>query len=201
MPNYKNSMIYQIWSPSNPDLIYIGSTTQPLSKRMTNHRNNYKRYLAGTYHYVSSFKVLECGDARIELIECVECKDRKELCRIEGRFIRERDCVNKRIEGRTHEEYYQDNREKIIEHVRSWCLDNKERLKQYKQQWYIEHKEKISEQSRQWYQKNKNKIKKENVIKVVCECGSSVSKGNLTRHKKSKKHINYIHNVVPRISS
>ena len=166
MPNYKNSKIYQLWSPSNLDLVYIGSTTQTLSLRMGQHRSKYKQYLNGTYNYVSSFKVLECPDARIELIEEVKCESRAELHKIEGKYIRERDCVNKVIAGRTMKEYRRT------------------------------HKEQRNEYGRQYYRTHKEKIKEKMSVKVQCECGSSVSKRNISTHRKTKKHQTYLESLL-----
>ena len=38
MPNYQNGKVYSIRSHSRPDLVYVGSTTQPLSKRFGGHK-------------------------------------------------------------------------------------------------------------------------------------------------------------------
>ena len=55
MVNYANSKVYKIWSPQG-DKIYIGSTTKIyLSQRMDKHRSDYKRYLNGNFHYITSF--------------------------------------------------------------------------------------------------------------------------------------------------
>ena len=68
--------------------------------------------------------------------------------------------------GLTREEYnkqhYQNNKEKILE---------------YNKQYY-----------KQYYQNNKQYLSE----KVECECGSVVSRNNITRHKKSVKHINFV---------
>jgi len=57
MPNYQNSKIYKVWSPQT-DEVYIGSTTQPLSKRMVQHRTDYK-----TNRSRSSANIIKFGDA------------------------------------------------------------------------------------------------------------------------------------------
>lgn len=184
MPNYKNSKIYQLWSPSNLDLVYIGSTTQTLSLRMGQHRSKYKQYLNGTYNYVSSFKVLECPDARIELIEEVKCESRAELHKIEGKYIRERDCVNKVIAGRTMKEYHQEHKEKRNEYNR-----------QYSRQYRRTHKEEIKEYDRQYYKDNKQQIKEKRSVKIDCDCGSSVSKQHISTHRRTKKHQQYLESL------
>jgi len=114
---YNNSKIYKIWSPQT-EFIYIGSTTQKyLSQRLSNHISDFNRYKKGKTSYTSSFKLLEYEDATIELIEKISCNDKEELRRREGELIRQyKDiCVNIRIEGRTQQEYYDNNKEKITE--------------------------------------------------------------------------------------
>ena len=106
MPDYKLGKIYQIWSP-NTDRVYIGSTTQPLHKRLHDH----KKGLTGK-KYRCSRKVLECGEACIELIEDYPCAKKSELNRREGQIMRGYDKrVNKQLAGRTRAEYRDDNRE------------------------------------------------------------------------------------------
>lgn len=103
MPDYSKAKIYQIISPNYP-LPYIGSTTQPLYKRMTCHRTSSDG--------CRSRIVIDAGDAYIELIEEFPCQNKEQLNKREGEVIRERECVNRKIEGRTSKEYYTDNRDK-----------------------------------------------------------------------------------------
>ena len=42
MPDYSKGKIYTIRSLTDPN-IYVGSTIQPLSMRMSGHRSNYKK--------------------------------------------------------------------------------------------------------------------------------------------------------------
>jgi len=53
--------------------------------------------------------------------------------------------------------------------------------KEYQKQYRDEHKDKIREQ-----------IREQRSQKVTCECGCVITKSNLTRHHKSKKHINFM---------
>ena len=50
-------------------------------------------------------------DAYIELIEDFPCNSKKELNRREGQHIRNNDCVNKNIAGRTKKEWNLDNKD------------------------------------------------------------------------------------------
>jgi len=109
-PNYNNSKIYAIRSHQTND-VYIGSTVERLSARMSKHRYDYKKYSAGQGRsYVSSYEILKYPDAYIELLKNLKCLCKDELLREEGKLIRSTDnCVNKNIAGRTIKEYREDN--------------------------------------------------------------------------------------------
>ena len=109
MPNYENGQIYMIWSP-HTDKVYIGSTTQPLHKRFHDHKHNHALYRRTTAN-----KIIDCCDAKIELIEDYPCANKAELNRREGEIMRERNCVNRRVAGRTVAEGREDNKARIAE--------------------------------------------------------------------------------------
>jgi hypothetical protein len=95
MPNYQKSKIYCIRSYLLPDQVYVGATTQPLSSRLSKHRHDFLRWQSGRTNFRTSFALIACGDAYIELIKNFPCNNKEELAAEEGRYIREMDCVNK----------------------------------------------------------------------------------------------------------
>ena len=147
MPDYQKSKIYAIKSYQT-EMIYIGSTTQILSKRLGEHRTNYKKNVA-----ISSKKILKYEDYYIELIENFPCNTKEELLKREGFHIRENIniCVNHEIAGRTKQEYIQDN----IEKIKQYRQDNVEKIKETKKQYYQNNVEKI----KQYRQDNIDKLK------------------------------------------
>ena len=165
-----NGKIYSIRSYETDD-IYIGSTKQQkLCKRMDNHRRNYKFYLKNGRKYMTSCEMLKYNDAYIELIEEVKNCTKDELRKLEGQYIRENEnCVNKRIEGRTKNDYRRDNKEKI----------NKQRKGHYN-----ENKTELLEEKKIYYAENKDKIKKQRSTKYLCECGKELTYGCKARHNK-----------------
>ena len=170
MPNYQNGKIYKLWSPQG-DEIYIGSTINTLARRKEQHKTNLNSCCS---------KILfeKYDDVRIELIEEYPCKNKMELNKREGYYIRNNECVNKYIAGRTMKDYYE---------------DNKEVCNQKSKEYYEDNKEKIKEKVKDYKEKNKEKISEKNSQKITCECGCEITRTNLTRHKKtSKKHINFI---------
>ena len=90
---------------------------------MDKHRSSYKVYKSGKYHFVSSFLLFEeygLENCFIELLEAKECNSKDELHKI-GNYIRELECVNKRIAGRNKKEYYDDNKEHFVEYKKILC--------------------------------------------------------------------------------
>ena len=127
--DYNNGKIYCIRNNITDD-IYVGSTTQPLSKRMAKHRQNAK-YI-NTNHRIFYSKVNEIGveNFYIELIENCPCESLEQLRRREGHYIREMGTLNQQIAGRKPKEYEDDNREKIKEYKKEY--DKEYRKKQRK---------------------------------------------------------------------
>ena len=114
MVNYQNGKIYKITSFFT-DIIYIGSTCNPLYKRHHQHKYDYKSYNNGNYHYTTSFDIIKHGDSDIQLIELFPCNSKEELHAREAFYIKQLDCVNKVVPLRTDKQYYEDNKEKILE--------------------------------------------------------------------------------------
>ena len=128
---YSNAKIYKIVDNTNNN-IYIGSTCKKLCQRLAQHRCDYKRYLEGKSHFISSFKILENNDYDIILLEkCENITDKEGLRARERHYIETLECVNKRIEGRTINEWYNDNKDKISENKKVYYNENKDKIKKY----------------------------------------------------------------------
>ena len=96
--------IYEI-SSRKGNVRYIGSTTEPLDRRLARHLSMFKSYKAGTGPYVHSFKVLRHGDAVIRPYRSVPGASTRRLERVEGDIQRRlrrangRRLVNRNIAG------------------------------------------------------------------------------------------------------
>jgi hypothetical protein len=85
MIDYSKSKIYTIRSQSDTNLIYVGSTTQPLSKRWGEHKNDSKLCpLRKLYRVING----EWDDWYIELYQPYPCNNREELQQKEREIIR-----------------------------------------------------------------------------------------------------------------
>jgi hypothetical protein len=180
---YSNGKIYQIVSFSHPELVYYGSTVQPLSNRMCAHRCSFK---AG---YNTSSKFIVCfDDATILLVENYPCNNKEELNRREGEYIKNNECVNKVIAGRNINEWKEDNRaitnqKAKIYHKRPEILE-KAKLRYAKEKITDEY---ITKQ-KQHYIEKKEDILLRQCEEITCICGCKFQKNNKNIHMKSAKH-------------
>ena len=143
--DYQKSKIYKLWSPSK-NIVYIGSTIEPLSTRLAKHVCSYKAYNNdNTKKYYTSFLVLDCEDYKIELLEEYACNNKQQLEKKEGEYIKDNECVNNRIAGRTKKEYYIDNIDKMKEHRKQYNIDNADKIKEQTKQYRINNAEKLKE--------------------------------------------------------
>ena len=58
------------------------------------------------------------------------------------------------------------------------------------------HKEERKQYDRQRYENDKEEMNKHIRVKLTCECGSSVSRGNILRHRNSPKHAKLMNMIT-----
>jgi len=146
---YANGQIYSIRSHQT-NLIYIGSTCQPLHKRFYQHKKSNK--------YCSSNEIICFEDSYIELIENFPCNSKKELNRREGQHIRITDCVNRLIAGRTKQEWNNDNKDKIAKQRREYIEVNRDIINETRKEYVDANRDIINKKQREWREINKEKI-------------------------------------------
>lgn len=82
-------------------------------------------------------------------------------------------------------EYVKNNREKVLQKKKDYYKNNIENIKAYLQ----EHKEQTRINKKKSYLKHKVKYSNAKKEPVLCECGKTIKKGNLSEHKRSKIHL------------
>lgn len=155
--DYANGKIYKILN-SIDDEIYVGSTCQALSKRMSCHRKNSVRIRLLHLKLYKHMTELGCEHFYIELIESYPCNSIEELRAKEGEYIRAIGTLNDRIAGRNSQGWYQDYKEKVKTHQKLYNDSNKEHIKEANKAYYELNKEQISERRKQYRDENKEKI-------------------------------------------
>ena len=188
MKDYSKGKIYAIRSHKT-DLIYIGSTVQPLYKRMDVHRSNYKRYINTGKSMEYSYKIFDLDDKPyIELVINYPCSCLDELRREEGIWIRKMDCVNKNIAGRTPKERYEHKKEEILKKSKERYKNNKEEILKKDKEYRDKNKDKIQKYKKEYYEQTKN----HKLQKFACPCGGKYTRCHKTKHEKTGKHQQYI---------
>jgi hypothetical protein len=212
MVNYSNSSIYKLscLDPSIKD-VYVGSTTN-FVRRKQQHKNscndsNYKNYNCNVYKFIrdngnwSNWEMIE--------IEKYEATDKRQLHTRERYWLETLGAtLNKMVPNRTKKEYYEDNKQSILEKKKEysqksenkekrkkWLSDNKEHISNYKKELYENNKQSISEKIKEYRENNKQSINEKRKEKMTCECGSIHRKSEKSRHIRSKKHQSFINQL------
>ena len=148
---YQHGKIYKIVDVGYKKC-YIGSTCESLSQRMARHRQKYKSYLKGRAENTRSFFLFDefgVDNCKIELIEICCCNSKMELLKQEGQHIRNNECVNKLIAGRSSAEYRKiyenENREQIRLKNQEWYKKNKEYRRNYRKEYNANSRNKAHE--------------------------------------------------------
>tara|TARA_R110000823_G_scaffold191906_8_gene323565 strand:- start:198 stop:611 length:414 start_codon:yes stop_codon:yes gene_type:complete len=137
MVNYQNSKIYELIC-SKTGLRYIGSSTQKLTSRLSEHKG--KRNLCTSKNFINP---------KIFLIENVPCDSIHELHSIEREYIENTECVNKCIPNRTKTE--------TKEYQKKWREKNRSLLQEKRKIYLIENKDQVRLSKKKYYDKIKNK--------------------------------------------
>jgi len=214
MPDYSKSVIYKIYDNTNGDT-YYGSTCNELRYRIRQHKCiAYKNDMDN-----SSKSIILNGDYSYCVVEEFPCETKHQLHTRERWWIENNNCINKQIPTRTkkehyetnkdnykviHRKYYDTNKETIMKKNKEWCEtnkehifkrekqrreDNKDKIRLEKAEEYKNNKQHIIERVQKNYQKNKQQILERHRQTMVCECGVTITKYGLKKHRKSAKHI------------
>ena len=71
------------------------------------------------------------------------------MIRIKGEYTRTMECVNKRIECRTDNEYYNDNRDKLLSFQKEYRENNSDKIRLCKREYQIRNKALLSEKKKE----------------------------------------------------
>jgi hypothetical protein len=158
--------------------IYVGKTKK-FKKRVREHRNNCynenrKGYNINLYKFIRE----NGGWNNWEFIEIEKGEyDNKDSAIRERYWIEELNAnLNNKIPSRTRKEYDKNNKEIINEKSKEYKENNKEIIKEKKKEYYKKNAEIINQ-------------------KITCDCGCEITKRILSRHLKTKKHLNYLENT------
>lgn len=157
MPNYQLGKIYRI---DVDDEVYVGSTTQLLCKRKQKHIVASRTKPLNLYNKVNEREGGWLG-IDIVLVENYPCESKEMLFARERYWIEQLNAtLNMVIPTRTNKEYYEDNKESLIQKQKEYYVKNKQSLNEYNKQYQETHKTELAE---------KAKLRRENRKEAIAE--------------------------------
>lgn len=174
---------------------YVGSTND-LKRRFRSHRFNCNNKSSNEYNLpvynfirdnggIKNWKILE--------LERFVCDSKIEKLKRERYYIELLESsLNNQIPSRTHKEYYENNKQEILEYHKDYYDKNKNEINKKNNERYKKNKDEYSLKNKELYEKNKDLIKNQKKEIIICECGIKSTRGHIQRHRKTKKHLDLI---------
>jgi len=199
MPDYSKSIIYTIRSR---DSVYVGSTIDFRSRKYQHKCYIYNE--KNKNYNVKLYKTIRENDGEwdIQPYSKYPCKDILELT-IEEERIRQllkadmntNSCGTGLTKNEYKKQYNDINKVKIKKVKKQYYQKNKDKLNENMKQYREQHKDEIKKYFQNMSVEKKNQRNEKKIEKVICECGCVVSSRNMSRHRKSKKHLKLIQSL------
>lgn len=164
------------------DKRYYGhSTNEYVSHYLSTHRSKYRQAIRNNkitrQLHKDMFAInMKPEDINLTLIEYYKCNDVNEARK------RERELLE------SYEKSLLSNVRVPSRDIKEWC----EVCKEYHKQYYETNKEHILERVKEYNEANKERITEQQKQPFECACGSIIRYDNKARHEKSKRHLQWL---------
>ena len=160
--DYKNSVIYKIVCKDKSITdCYVGSSCSPRSRKCAHktscNNENGKSYNLPVYRFIRDNGGWD--NWQFVIIEKFSCSNKTEL-RIRERYWFERSnaTLNSYYPERSKKEYYEENKQEILQQKKEHYEKNKQEILQQRKDYREENKEKIAHRKKEYYKENKQEI-------------------------------------------
>jgi hypothetical protein len=193
--NYANGIQYKIVckDPAITDC-YNGSCIS-FKDRKKQHKSSCTNLNNASYNYkVYRFIRENGGWSNWDMIQIEEfpCKSKQELIAREREIF---DILKPTLNTKSPTLNVENKKMYAAKYMIEYVANHKEILKEYYAEYYKDNKEHLSAIHQQYYADNKVEIDIKQKEKVKCECGCVTNKHHLSRHLKSKKHLNLMNQL------
>ena len=142
--DYSKGKVYCIRNlTENDKIVYVGSTVRTLSERMSQHRQNIKRY--PTFKIYAHMAQVGIEHFHIELLVDFPCERKEQLLAEEGRHIRLNNLVddglNTHWTGRTRAETVKAYSEKNSVKIKEYIAAHKDGINANGRKYHVNHRE------------------------------------------------------------
>ena len=184
MPDFSKGVIYKITTPNG---LYIGSSCDFI-KRERHHRSSLHSKNCRSYNLKLYKNIREnSGVWEMKKIKDFPCDNRSQLWKEETKYMLEMNSNLNEIRAYISVD---EAKEQKKERGKEYRQENKEKRNEQKKEYYQANKEK----GKEYYQANKEQIKERNREIITCECGCKIRRGDISRHRRTKKHLNLMSN-------
>ena len=201
---YKNSKIYKL---TDGEYFYIGSTCLQLHKRLYYHKKDAERRPQCKVYQIFTYDRFQNNEIKIILIESFQFDNKEELLREEDKHI-QLHYNNEKLLNSIHaifnlekkkeweKQYRIENRDELIKKYTQYYKQNRDSLLIKKKEYYNVNKDYFNEYDKIRNQNSDRKIKRnmQGEKKVTCVCGLEIRHDSMSKHRKSKKHLDFINN-------
>jgi hypothetical protein len=207
--DYKKTIIYKIQHKEKDELLYVGSTTH-FGNRKAQHKRACYNPNGKTYNSKIYTTIRDNGgwDAfNMVVIKEFPCKNKQEALTEEDRVMRQmlsslntyRAYTTKEEKKKQQKQFYNLNKDKIKEYreqnrdkFKEYREQNRDKISEKKKEYRVQNRNKLIGKNKEYYEQNKEKLKEKKKEQTKCECGCMIRKDGLPRHKRSKKHQEYL---------
>ena len=159
----KKGLIYKLTDNTNGN-VYIGSTQQNLSTRISIHKAQYRQYLLNKTNHLTAFEIIKNNNFTAEILEELEFNDRKQLNQLEGHYQKiTQNCINHNIAGRTNKQYIKDNWETFKVILNKSYHKNIVKRREYQIKYYQLKKDERREYQRDYYNRTKQQLSNDTI--------------------------------------
>ena len=200
--DFTNSVIYHIRHMESKEVVYVGSTTN-FSQRKGAHKHYWnkegKNFTSPIYCHIRDNGGFECFE--VIPIKSLKLRNKTELLIAEQEEMdKHRTLANRNKAHMTIEEhkeyqkqytkqYHEEHKAERNQNAKLYYQEHKAEHKKYEKKYREEHKAEIKQYKKLYYQEHKENINES--IKCTI-CNSTVTRGSLKRHQRSKKCQEYL---------
>ena len=204
--DYSKTTIYKIQHRDNDELLYVGSTTD-FTRRKAEHKRKCNNANCKAYNYKVYKMIRDNGGWEVFnmiVIKEFPCQNKQEALTEEDKIMRQmksnmnsvRAYMTPEDAKERDKQYRLEHKEHISEQQKQWRLEHKEHVSERTKKYELKNKEQIAERKKKNYELNKEQILEQIKQKIKCECGCVIRKDSLVKHKRTKKHQNYLLNMT-----
>lgn len=194
--DFSKTKIYKIVCKDlNVRDVYVGHTTD-FTRRKCKHKQDCNNPEAKN-HNIKLYASIRANGGwdnwDMIQVEDYPCVNKLEASARERHFYEELNgSLNTNKPNRNLKEYYQDNKERILEYQNNYNNVNKDKLKEYREANKDKIKEYHAKYRAEYYINNLDKFKDRAHQEFKCECGGCYTYSGKSAHMKTKKHLKFI---------